>query len=143
MPSAFISAVRGDRDQRLSGRPSEPLPLGPRGENYARRRLEKQGWNFVTSNWYCLHGELDLVMKDGKELVFIEVKTRRGDYSGRAEEGISVAKRRKLLKAGDWFIAKHPEFQDSIWRIDLIAITVSPSNEVIRFSHIVNAVVTG
>lgn len=127
----------------MNGRPPESLPLGPRGENYARRRLEKQGWKFITANWHCAYGELDLVMTEGNELVFIEVKTRRGDYSGRAEEGISVAKGRKLLKAGDWFIAKNLEFQDSIWRVDLIAITVSPSNEVIRFSHIVNAVVTG
>jgi putative endonuclease len=127
----------------LSRQLETPSPLGRRGENYARRRLEKLGWRFVAANWHCLNGELDLVMIDGDELVFVEVKTRRGDYSGRAEDGISVYKGRKLLKAGEWFIAKNLEYQDSIWRIDLIAITVSSANDVIRFSHIQNAIVTG
>ena len=122
---------------------NEGIPLGPRGEDYARRRLEQQGWTFITANWHCQSGELDLVMRDGAELVFVEVKTRRGDFSGRAEEGISAKKVRRLLLAGEWFIADHPELDDLIWRVDLIAITVDGANEVLRFSHVRNAVLSG
>jgi putative endonuclease len=127
----------------LSERPDEPIPLGPRGEDYARRRLEQQGWKFIAANWHCQGGELDLVMRDGGELVFVEVKTRRGDFSGRAEEGISANKARRLLLAGEWFVADHPELDGLIWRIDLVAITVNGANEVLRCSHVRNAVLTG
>jgi putative endonuclease len=127
----------------LSEQSRNLLPLGPRGEDYARRRLEKEGWKFIAANWHCRSGELDLVMRDGNELVFVEVKTRRGDFAGRAEEGISVNKRRRLLLTCEWFLAKHPELDRLIWRVDLVAITVNRSNQVIRFSHVRNAVVSG
>jgi putative endonuclease len=127
----------------MSSTTIEQMPLGRRGEDYARRRLALQGWSFITANWYCRSGEFDLIMKDQSELVFVEVKTRRGDFAGRAEEGISARKRRGLLAAGEWFIAKHPEFSNVIWRIDLIAITVNHENKVVRYSHIQNAVVSG
>jgi putative endonuclease len=133
-----------DRDGGgLNKQPHESLPLGPRGEDYTRRRLERQGWHFVTANWHCPWGELDIVMRDGSELVFVEVKTRRGDFAGRAEEGISRYKSRRLLRACESFVDKHPNFDGLIWRVDLVAITVNRSNEVIRFTHIRNAVVSG
>ena len=53
--------------------------LGTAGESHARRHLEGQGYQFVTANWRCPFGELDLVMRDSDMLVFVEVKTRRGD----------------------------------------------------------------
>jgi putative endonuclease len=141
--SSFLQSLFEWAGCGLSEGPEEPLPLGPRGEDYARRRLEQQGWTFVTANWHCRSGELDLVMKDGTELVFVEVKTRRGDFSGRAEEGVSAHKARRLLSAGEWFVAEHPELEDLIWRIDLVAITVNCIDEVVRYSHVRNAVLSG
>jgi putative endonuclease len=135
--------MRRPAGQGLSEHRGEPIPLGPRGEDYARRRLEQHGWKFIAANWHCRSGELDLVMQDGMELVFVEVKTRRGDFSGRAEEGISANKARRLLLAGEWFIAEHPELDELIWRVDLVAITVDDANEVLRYSHVRNAVLTG
>lgn len=117
--------------------------LGRAGERHARLKLEALGYQYVASNWHCSSGELDLVMLDGGELVFVEVKTRHGERAGRADDAVSAAKGRKLLAAGEWFVSEHPEHQDRIWRIDLVAITIAPSTGVATANHYINAVVTG
>jgi putative endonuclease len=117
--------------------------FGQRGERYARTRLERLGWSFVAANWHCRAGELDLIMREDDALIFVEVKTRRGDRAGRAEESISPAKATRLLNAAEWFVAEHPDLDGLIWRIDLVAITVNAQDQVDRWTHIRNAVVTG
>lgn len=120
--------------------PTARTALGTAGERLARRLLEERGFRFLETNWHCPVGELDLVMMDGEELVFVEVKTRRGERAGTAEEGLSVAKGRKLLAAGMWYLQARPELGDPIWRVDLVAITLSQDGRVVRETHVVNAV---
>lgn len=117
--------------------------LGRLGERHARLVLEGRGYRLVTANWHCLSGELDLVMIDGDELVFVEVKTRRGERAGRADDAISGAKARKLLATGEWFVADHPEHQQRIWRVDLMAITIDPLTGATTANHYINAIVAG
>ena len=117
--------------------------LGVTGEQDARTWLEGQGMRFVAANWHCRAGELDLVMLDGDELAIIEVKARRGERSGRAEESISAAKGRKLLAAAEWFVSEHDEHHARIWRIDLLALTYDRFGRIERIAHIPNAIVAG
>jgi putative endonuclease len=123
--------------------PTPRSKLGSAGEAIARNHLEAQGLEWKTSNWRCAAGEIDLVMRDGDEIVFVEVKLRRGETAGRAEESISTAKGKKLLAAGGWYVADHPDVGDPIWRIDLVAITLDRTGRVERISHVTNAVVAG
>lgn len=123
--------------------PTPRRRLGDRGEERARRYLEGKGYVFVAANWRCPAGELDLVMRDGAEVVFVEVKTRRGEAAGRAEEAISPAKGRRLLATGEWFLAGEPTLAEAIWRVDLVAITLHGGGGVRRLTHLVNAVTTG
>lgn len=116
---------------------------GNRGEALARQILEAKGMRWIASNWHCAAGELDLVMLDGDELVIVEVKTRTGERSGRAEESISRAKGTRLLAAADWYVSLHPQYAMTVWRIDLLALTLRADGSVSRISHVVNAVVTG
>ncbi len=90
---------------------------------------------WVTSNWHCEAGELDLVMLDGEELVIVEVKTRTGERSGRAEESISQSKGRKLLASAEWFIDTHPDHAERIWRVDLLALTLRADGSILRVSQ--------
>jgi putative endonuclease len=117
--------------------------LGTAGESAARRYLEQRGLTWVESNWRCPAGEIDLVMRHGAELVFVEVKTRRGEGAGRAEESVSPSKARKLLESGGWYLQEHPDAGDPIWRIDLVAITLDRTGKVDRISHLANVVVAG
>ena len=123
--------------------PTARTNLGNAGETIARDYLERQGMCWIEGNWRCLSGEIDLVMRDGDELAFVEVKTRRGDAAGRAEESVSISKGKKLLATGSWYVQAHPTIGDPIWRVDLVAITLSKSGKVVRLNHIVNAVLSG
>lgn len=122
--------------------PTPRRRLGDQGEGHARRYLEARGYDFLTANWHCAAGELDLVMRDGDEIVIIEVKTRRGEGRGRAEEAISAAQGRRLLAAGEWFIAETPDAIDRIWRVDLVAITLDGRGVVERVTHHINVLST-
>lgn len=114
--------------------------LGDQGEGHARRYLEARGLTFLAANWRCRDGELDLIMRDGDVLVFVEAKMRRGEAMGRAEDAVTPAQAARLLLAANSFLVEHPIWGDAIWRIDLVAITLGRSGAVERISHVENAV---
>ena len=122
---------------------TERTKLGSLGEHHARLILERKGLVYIESNWRCASGELDLIMRDGEFIVMVEVKVRRGEASGSAEEAISASKGRKLLTTGEWYMADHPGIGDDPWRIDLVAITIDSRGAVSRITHIPDAVVFG
>lgn len=119
------------------------VALGQLGERLAIEALQRLGYRFVEANWRCQAGELDAVLWDGDELVFLEVKTRMGASHGSAEESLSVAKERKLAVTAEWYLADHPEVGNPVWRIDLVAITIDRHGRVERFAHIANAALLG
>ncbi len=123
--------------------PTARRQLGDSGEGHARRFLEARGYRFVVANWRCSAGEVDLVMRDGDEVVFVEVKTRRGERAGRAEDAVSSAQAARLLSTAAWFVAERPEFDALIWRVDLIAITLAADGRVARVNHVQNAITGG
>ncbi len=114
--------------------------LGDAGELLARRHLEDEGYLFIAANWSCPSGELDLVMRDGDVIVFVEVKTRRGERLGTAEEAVTVSKVERLLRAAEIYLASRPDMADLFWRFDVIAVTLAPTGAVGRFTHLINAV---
>ena len=79
-------------------------------------------------------------MRDGDVLVFVEVKTRRGERLGAAEESLTAAQTRRLLRAAQEFLAQRPDLADLYWRVDLVAVTLAPSGAVERLTHLTNAV---
>ncbi len=114
--------------------------LGDAGEQLARRHLEEEGYAFLDANWSCPSGELDLVMRDGDVVVFVEVKTRRGENLGAAEESVTTFKIGRLLRTSEIYLASRPELTDLFWRIDVIAVTLLSTGAVGRFTHMINAV---
>lgn len=115
--------------------------LGRSGERHARVKLEAVGYRFIESNWRCESGEIDLVMLDGDDLVFVEVKARRGERAGRADDAVSWDKAERLLATGEWYVAEHPEHQHRLWRVDIVAIAVHPNHGTATVRHYINAVV--
>ncbi|OGV93490.1 YraN family protein [Microgenomates group bacterium RIFCSPLOWO2_01_FULL_47_10] len=101
--------------------PQSPLPLGSRGENQARKLLKAKGYRFITQNFRCLIGEIDLVFQDGKQLVFVEVKTRTTDVRGHPEEAVTPHKIHKITQVGEYFLKTHPDLPHFA-RIDVVAI---------------------
>ncbi len=113
--------------------------IGRLGEDYAARQLTARGYVVLARNWRCAEGEIDLVAADGETLIFVEVRTRRGDRFGTPEESITPRKRAHLIAAAETYLDEHGE-TDRDWRIDLAAIELGARGEVIRFELIENAV---
>ena len=110
--------------------------LGDSGERLAERHLESLGWRILARKWRGSSGEVDLIADAGDLIVFVEVKTRRGETHGRAEEAVSPAKCGRLILLGQQFLSLDDALADRLWRVDLIAITLGRDGTVIRVNHI-------
>lgn len=97
------------------------LRLGRLGERDARRLLEDKGYLFLASDWRCPAGELDLVMRDGATVVFVEVKTlrRRGFYGPMAN--LSLRQMRRNIRAGQAYLRDYAP-DGSECRYDLVEV---------------------
>ena len=77
---------------------------GKESEAVALDYLCRQGLYPVTRNYRCRFGEIDLIMRDGETLVFVEVRMRASKAFGGAQESIDARKQRKLLAAARHYI---------------------------------------
>ncbi len=83
---------------------------GALAEDAAAEFLAARGLRMVTRNYRCRFGEIDLIMRDGTTLVFVEVRYRRNGTFGGARESITAAKREKLLRTARHYLAACNEF---------------------------------
>jgi putative endonuclease len=97
--------------------------IGIEAERLARTFLEQQGLKFVMQNYRCRTGEIDLIMQDNDELVFVEVKYRSKNQHGSAIEFFHASKKRKFESAVMHYM-QEKGFNPSIvpHRIDLVGI---------------------
>ncbi|MFZ6692080.1 YraN family protein [Undibacterium sp. SXout20W] len=93
---------------------------GDEGELLALRYLEKAGLTLIQRNFLCKGGELDLIMRDGRSLVFVEVRVRASMQFGGAVSSITPAKQRKMQHAAQVFLLQLK--QQPACRFDVIAI---------------------
>lgn len=96
---------------------------GLEAEREAARYLEISGLVILDRRWRSLAGELDLVARDGASVVFIEVKARSSDAFGGPEAAVDGAKRRRLARAAQAYLAERG-LDDSPARFDVV--TVGP-----------------
>jgi len=113
--------------------------LGDAGEELATRELVRRGYVVRERNWRCPEGGLDLVAEQGETLVFVEVRTRRGNRFGTPEESITLAKRAHLIAAAQAYLQAH-SLQDRDWRIDVVAVEMSAQGQLRRVDVIENAI---
>ena len=83
---------------------AEPLS-GAQAEALACAHLERAGLRLVTRNYRCPPGEIDLIMRDGDTLVFVEVRYRKTDRFGSAAESVTAVKRGRLEAAASHYLA--------------------------------------
>jgi putative endonuclease len=94
---------------------------GNLAEARARHHLEQQGMTALAANWNCRVGELDLVMRDGSTVVFVEVRYRaRGDFGG-ALESIDRAKQRRIARTANAWLQRHGRGEPPC-RFDVVAV---------------------
>ena len=95
--------------------------IGRRAEQAAAEFLEKRGLHVIARNYRCRGGEIDLVCRDGKVLVFVEVRHRRSRDFGGAAASITPAKQRRIVLAARHYLANERKSNASC-RIDCVLI---------------------
>lgn len=100
--------------------------LGRAGESRAADYLQQRGYDVVDRNWRCDAGEIDLVALTARDVVIVEVKTRRGEAFGHPLEAIDARKKQRLWRLAIAWIAAHRDLvQGRGLRFAAIAITGS------------------
>ena len=116
---------------------SAHLRQGSAAEAAAEQYLQKAGLIVKQKNYSCRHGEIDLVMEDGNELVFFEVRYRRGDSFGGPAASIDHGKQQRLKRSADHYLQTHNSEGHNGCRFDVMA--VSGSEPDYRFDWVTNA----
>lgn len=107
--------------------------IGKEKEELACNFLKKKGYVILAVNYWCRYSEIDIVARDGDNLVFVEVKYRKSSKYGSSSDAVSEKKMRNIIRCARYYIYKERVDPDSPMRFDVIAI----DGEKIR--HIVNA----
>ncbi len=77
-------------------------------EELASRYLQAQGLQLLARNYRCAAGEVDLIMRHGKELVFVEVRFRHSATHGTPAETVTRTKQGRIARAAAHYLQRHP-----------------------------------
>lgn len=110
-------------------------------EQLAARYLCEQGLELIASNYFCRLGEIDLIMKHGDTLVFVEVRYRQHADFMDPLESITVSKQRRLIRCAQVYLKQHGLSNRLACRIDVVGITDRPTGP--GFDWIPNAIQPG
>ena len=104
------------------------LALGTWGEEQAVNYLRKQGMKIIERNFRTPVGEIDIIARDKKYLVFLEVKTRRSTAFGPPQEAVGQRKQRQIARTAQWYLQnnKNGKLQP---RFDVVAILCQSDGE--------------
>lgn len=103
--------------------------IGACGEFYATKLYLSKGYKLLVRNSFNRkgkqYGEIDFIVVRNNQLVFVEVKTRLSNRYGLPEESVTRSKQERIIKAVQWFLSKHPQYQHFQPRIDVCAILLT------------------
>ena len=111
--------------------------LGASGERMALEFLRRRGYRIIARNFSCRLGEIDIIARQGKTTVFVEVRTRRGTEFGLPQDSISPKKIKHLLRCAEFYIKRRgdPEGQ---FRFDLVGVIFGEKPQVELIKNILD-----
>lgn len=95
--------------------------LGNLGEQIASKYLQKNNYEIIERNFYCKQGEIDIIAKKHKEIIFIEVKTRSNKNFGFPAEAVNTTKKKHIYQTAKYYLYKNKLLEASI-RFDVIEV---------------------
>lgn len=98
--------------------------LGATGEAMAKRYLLGKEMVCLHTNYRQASGEIDLICRDGEEIVFVEVKTRRSVRFGMPEMAVDQGKLKKIIETGLSYLEEQ-QLENCAWRVDVVSILFS------------------
>lgn len=111
--------------------------VGGTGESIAVTYLKGQGFKIVECNFRSVCGEIDIVARDGRTIVFVEVKCRNNEIYGPPQLAVTPFKQRQISKAALVWLSRKKLF-DAEARFDVVAIVLR-DHDVPQIEHIRNA----
>jgi len=108
--------------------------LGDHGEDLAAAALKQQGYKILERNFVTPLGEIDLIARQGRTVVIVEVKTRKNARFGSPQEGVSTAKQARLRRLANYYL-KVKRLTASQVRFDVVAVLMAgdiPQVEIIQ-----------
>ncbi|PKL44845.1 MAG: YraN family protein [Candidatus Riflebacteria bacterium HGW-Riflebacteria-1] len=112
--------------------------LGNNGEDLALRYLEKLGMQLVDRNYRWRGGEIDLIVRDGAVLVFVEVRSKSGAAHGSPLETITYKKRRQIERCARQYLAHKKVSADVCCRFDAVGVLL-PANDQPEINYVRDA----
>jgi putative endonuclease len=111
--------------------------FGQLGEDLALAHLQRLGYDLVARNHRTRHGELDLVVYDGETLVFVEVKTRRANATGREPwESLHPRKCRQVRRMALEFLTQPDRPRTADLRFDAVGVLIDGHGMLVRLEHL-------
>lgn len=111
--------------------------IGRDKEQLAERFLRARGLRTLARNYRCRPGEIDLIMRDGQTLVFVEVRFRRSARYGTAAETVGRVKQHRLAQAAAHYLQRHPSVLPC--RFDVVAITADTDIQWVKHAFLVES----
>lgn len=110
--------------------------LGSEAENIAAIYLQQKGLKLVARNYQSRYGEIDLIMQDGKTLVFIEVRMRSNNNFGGAAMSITPSKQQKIIRTAEHFLQT---YGNASCRFDVILMNKASNDSIEWLSNAFDA----
>lgn len=121
----------------MKGVKTDNLAIGAQGEEIAVSFLKGRKYAILGRNFRIRGGEVDIVARDGRTIVFVEVKARRGSSYGAPQEAVTPFKQRQIARAAmTWLVKNHQTAAAA--RFDVIAVLLHDGAEP-TIEHIKNA----
>lgn len=111
---------------------------GRRGEQVATRYLEGKGYRILETNYRWRRAEIDVIARDGDELVFVEVKTRKGRAYGSPEGAVDRRKQDRIAKVAAHYLQERG-MEGVDCRFDVLALREAPKSGALAVDHFENA----
>lgn len=109
---------------------AEHNELGKKGEAMAVDFLTNKGYDILCENYRFKHLEIDIIAKNNKQIVFVEVKTRQSSFLSGPEETVTKSKQKLIIKAANQYILENEIDEES--RFDIISIILNNNTKSIE-----------
>ena len=97
---------------------------GKIGEDKAETYLKEQGYEILCRNFRCMQGEIDIIARDKKTIVFVEVKTRTSTKYGEAREAVDKRKQKHIYESARYYLYQNRKENCTV-RIDVIEVYIN------------------
>ena len=104
--------------------------IGSQQEKKALNFLKSKGLKLIKQNFNTKYGEIDIIMRDHNQIIFIEVKYRKSSLYGEASEMVTYSKQKKIINTSTCFLKKYNLYDKIPIRFDVISINNNPTSPI-------------